>query len=197
MEIQQEENTVSPGMGDWMVNVIDGFFNYLYPITNTFEGWIRRWVFGTRFKMFITTLPVHKTPGTPARRNNPGIPGTVTDYRKIFLKWMAEVILSAGDDTLGFRKLEDLLKRRDVPVGIRIPDGLSDLLNGVGEKTEKIWNEGFIPPIPNKVWMVAIGLLCVGVSIAAQSWVVFFGFAIIATLVMLAKQYFNILKRRP
>lgn len=142
-EIQEEDNGTTHGLGDRIVEAMDGFYRFLFP-SGGIIAWLYDWVFGTRYRIFLTTLPVTPgKPGTPAvpatpasppsRRNptgtpavpaTPAIPATpAKDTRKILVRWMASVILSENNRDAGYRKLLTVLRNRQVPTGIQLPAG--------------------------------------------------------------------------
>ncbi len=143
-EIREEDNRATAGQGDRIVEAMDGFYRFLFP-TGNIVAWMHEWVFGTRYRMFLTTLPVTPgKPGTPAkpgtRRNptaTPAVPATpARDTRKIFVRWMANIILSARSRPEGYRRLLTVLKTRQVPSGIQLPAGW---LNGFGAYVSTVW----------------------------------------------------------
>lgn len=142
-EIQEEDNATAPGQGDRIVEAMDGFYRFLFPRGGV-VAWMHEWIFSTRYRMFLTTLPV--TPGKPetpakaATRRTPAVPETpatpARDMRKMVVRWMAGIILTGRTRPDGYRKLLTVLKTRQIPSGIQIPNGW---FNSFGGYVSSVW----------------------------------------------------------
>lgn len=195
-EIQEEDNRSTHGQGDRIVEALDGFYRFLFP-TGGFIAWMHEWVWGTRYRMFITTLPVTPgKPGTPAKAATrrtaavqavPATPGK--DTRKIFLRWMADIILSETDRDAGYRKLLAVLKNRQVPTGIQLPDGW---FNNFGAFMSEVWTTAHDLTEPANIQAVEMAVRN-SLTTARRGTLRVLGIvAIIVTLLMAVVTYVNL-----